>query len=466
MTNKQSSLIGKSLSYSAPVITTAWLITPMGIIQGIYAKYYGVSLVTIAAIVFFTRLFDAISDPIIGYFADCHYHRSGTRKPIIILGGLLFIISSLFLYIPPAKVGGIYLMIWSASIYLAWTLFEIPHLAWANTLTESSSDRSLIFSFRTIAMYIGMVLFFSIPLMPFFETNAITPETLRISVILAGSLMILLLSYSMLMTPEIKYASSAKKRLTNLKTSRSSGESSRKTIEVYAAIRFVIANKPLLLFILTYLFLITASGMWFSLIFIYVDMYLGLSDEFAQMFVLAFVGGIIATPFWYKIAFRFDKKATLILAILLISVSFIYTNSLVPIQTTLNELILLKLVQTVGFAGMVIVAPSMLADIVDYGCWKSGVDRASLCYSLYTFINKAGNALGAAIGLGIAGWYGFEVAASYQKPDSIWGLSLAMTWIPLVLAIIALFFVAISPINSRRHAIIRRRMNVLRSDDK
>ena len=46
------------------------------------------------------RLFDAISDPIIGKVTDNYYLRKGTRKPFIRVGGMLLIVSAYFLYVP------------------------------------------------------------------------------------------------------------------------------------------------------------------------------------------------------------------------------------------------------------------------------------------------------------------------------------------------------------------------------
>ena len=57
--------LSESLTYSAPYLTMAWLGAPIPILQGIYAKYYGFSLTTLASIILLARLFDAITDPLI-----------------------------------------------------------------------------------------------------------------------------------------------------------------------------------------------------------------------------------------------------------------------------------------------------------------------------------------------------------------------------------------------------------------
>ena len=92
--------LSESLTYSAPYLTMAWLGAPIPILQGIYAKYYGFSLTTLATIILLARFFDAITDPLIGYYSDRYARRTGTRKPFILAGGLLLILSAYFLYVP------------------------------------------------------------------------------------------------------------------------------------------------------------------------------------------------------------------------------------------------------------------------------------------------------------------------------------------------------------------------------
>ena len=90
----------QGFAYALPVLPLAFLLGPMAILQGIYAKYFGLGLTIIASVLLVSRLFDAITDPAIGYYADKYYTKHGSRKPFVVSGGILFIISSWFLYVP------------------------------------------------------------------------------------------------------------------------------------------------------------------------------------------------------------------------------------------------------------------------------------------------------------------------------------------------------------------------------
>lgn len=355
------------LAYAVPVVTTAWLMTPIGVVQGIYAKYYGLSLTTIASVLLLVRLFDAVTDPLIGYYADRYYQRAGTYKPFILIGGLLFIISSYFLYAPPVKVGALYFTVWFLAFYFAWTLFEMPHLAWASELAHTSETKTRIYSFRNIANYTGWLLFYSIPLLPIFATRAITPETLRISVMVAAILMVpflvVCLKTKIATTHEPNHQLGAYSK--NPDRSASTQQQS-----IYPFLQSVITNKPLLIFISAFLMIGISAGMWYSLIFLYVDVYLILGDQFAQMFLFAFAIGIAATPVWYKLSIWWGKKTTWALSTLLLIGSFIYTGLLSPENTDFTKLVVLKSIQTIGFTYLGIVAPAMLSEIIDFSNWK------------------------------------------------------------------------------------------------
>ena len=183
--------LNRCIAYAVPCIATAFLISPISLLQGIYAKYYGLTLSTLAAIVLVTRLFDAITDPLIGYWSDRYQARSGTRQPFLVAGGILLALGSYFLYSPPAQVTAVYFAAWLIIFYLGWTLFEIPHMTLGGELAKHSKEKARVYGLRSAAGYVGLILFYIIPFLPFFDSSAITPETLRLCGII-GPVLILL----------------------------------------------------------------------------------------------------------------------------------------------------------------------------------------------------------------------------------------------------------------------------------
>ncbi|MDB4077713.1 MFS transporter, partial [Porticoccaceae bacterium] len=126
--------LGQQLAYTLPVLGTMFLLGPIPIVQGIYAKYFGLSLAVIASLVLATRLLDALTDPLIGYLSDRAKACTGTRKVFIAIGAMLFLVSAYYLFVPVdpttinkgSTVSGTYFFIASFFFYLGLTLFDIP----------------------------------------------------------------------------------------------------------------------------------------------------------------------------------------------------------------------------------------------------------------------------------------------------------------------------------------------------
>lgn len=442
--------LSHNIAYVLPYLCVIFLYTPITILQGIYVKYYGFSLATIALVILGARVFDAISDPLIGYFSDTYFAKTGTRKPFLVVGGILFSVSGYFLYSPPENVGVSYFAFWFISFYLGWTLFEIPHLTWGGELSSDAAEKAKTYSFRNGAAYLGLVLFYMVPLLPLFESSEITPETLHWSAVGAGFLLLPSLYICIKKVPNGDSNNSGRSELIAALNERKS---------IWALLYEISHNPPLLIFLLVTLCLFVSQGLWYGLIFIYVDIYLGMGEQFSGMFLFAFGVGLAVTPVWYKIAVHWGKKITLYSAMALYISSLIYTGYLEPAQVSFLQLITLKTINTLGATCMGILFPTILSEIVDYGTLRFGVNRAASYFSTYTIIMKFSLALGGAMGLGIAGYFGFDADSSIFSEKTVFGLQLAISWLPSFFASIAMMLVYFMSISDQSHRIIMRRLN-------
>ena len=90
--------------YALPVVGAFFLLGPVSLLQGIYTTYFGVTVTAMASALLIARLFDAVTDPLVGYLSDKHYAHTGSRKIFIIGGGVLLLISRLLLVHVPITV--------------------------------------------------------------------------------------------------------------------------------------------------------------------------------------------------------------------------------------------------------------------------------------------------------------------------------------------------------------------------
>jgi Na+/melibiose symporter-like transporter len=421
------------------------------LLQGIYAMYFGLSLTTIATILLLSRLFDAVADPLVGYLSD----RTGHRKAFVVCGGILMIISGYFLLVPvnldtldaSTKVSELYFLLSFLAFYLGYTLFDIPHMAWGSELTTSANETNSIFAWRAVAINCGVILFYCIPFLPIFESRDITPHTLQWAAVINGFLMLSLLFISMKLVPS--------------KTGKEMHVKQREDNKFNLSI--IISNKPLLIFLSAHLLGGLAFGIFGAMFFIFVDNYLGLGASFASVMIFSLCAGLVSIKIWHLIATRISKQLTWISGMVLISIGIFSLGVLQPNNASFPYLVAAYLVTTVGAAAINIVAPSVLSDIIDYSQWRFNANFSGSFFSLYTLVIKANLALGVALGFFVAGWYGYDPSAAIHSPESIFGLRIAVAWLPASLALLSVVFIALIPINTRRHSVICRRLNAIKS---
>lgn len=446
--HRPSATLPQILMYSLPTVSVSFLFGGMAVLQGIYAIHFGLSLTTIATVVLIARLFDAISDPLIGYFSDRYYQKRQDRKIFIVLGGVLFIIASWFLYSPPKEVSGQYFLLWFLLFYFAHTLFEIPHLSWGSELSTHSSEKNKVYALRCFCSLLGGLLFFAMPLLPYFETSEYTPQTLRWSVVVASTFLLPTLYFCIKGVP--KFPAAHTKYVDKVPNTK---------VKLAEEVSLIFRNKPLVLMLTTCMFVNIGIGMWATLLFIYVDAYLGLGKQLAYVYLGASCLNLIFLRVWHLLASSLGKQRVWTIGTLLMVLGVVGTGFLSPGDTDWRALTVCIVLSYAGLYTLSLAAPSLLSDIIDYGTWKNRMDRAGTCFSLYAFISKTFGSLGGAASLGIAGWYGFNASLNSHTEATISGMRFAIAWIPASIIFVAAILIFFIPINMRQHAIIRYRLD-------
>ena len=109
-------------------------IIPMSIwLSRFYTGDMGLGLSAVANIMLFARLFDVITDPLVGYLSDHTRSRWGRRKPWM-LASLPFLMLGIYkVFMPPDGIGIWYLFTWMMVMWLGWTMAALCSLVAAKT---------------------------------------------------------------------------------------------------------------------------------------------------------------------------------------------------------------------------------------------------------------------------------------------------------------------------------------------
>lgn len=429
------------VAYAAPVVSVFFFYVPMwGILPGIYAKYFGLKLTAIAAVILFIRLFDGVTDVLVGYFADRHRAAGGSRKVWVVVGCLGMIIPGYFLLAPPEKVTAFYYLGWSLAFFLFYAVVDIPHSTWGSELTLDYQRRSTVFGMRHIAIQVGTVAVYAMPLLALGPSGGFTPEVLHYAVYVGATTVVAGVVWAGLGAPA------------GLPTLVSPGRDNLRLLT-----RSLTQNKPLLVYCGAFVSVGLSVGTWYGLLFIYVDTYLGLQSRLVAIFLLSCVLTACFTPVCLKLIKWTDKSAVWSMGIYVFCLQLLATLWIEP-GSPWGYIATLVVVGHLAFCCYNVTAFSSLGDIIDYGKLKFRRDRGATYFSFNTLLFKVGVGVGGAVGLGIAGAFGFDPAQTVHSEASILGLKLSFVGAPLVFSLLGLVFVWRLPIDRRRHGIIRRRL--------
>ena len=109
-----------------------------------------------ALIFFFPRIFDAITDPIMGYISDNTKSKWGRRRKYVFLGGIIMGIAYIFMW-QLFKENSLqfnfwYFFLWSIVFYLGLTIFSVPYVAMGYEMSDDFHERT---SIMAVAQWIG-----------------------------------------------------------------------------------------------------------------------------------------------------------------------------------------------------------------------------------------------------------------------------------------------------------------------
>ncbi|MCY3793858.1 MAG: MFS transporter, partial [Gammaproteobacteria bacterium] len=129
------------------------IIPVAALIPNYYGQDLGVSLAAVGTVLLLSRIFDAVSDPLIGWLSDRTQSRWGRRRVWMAASVPILMLAVYKLFVPEPPVTAAYLFGWLVVLWLGWTMLFIPYYAWGAELSPHYHQRTRVTGWRA---WLGM----------------------------------------------------------------------------------------------------------------------------------------------------------------------------------------------------------------------------------------------------------------------------------------------------------------------
>ncbi|MBR3078949.1 MAG: MFS transporter [Prevotella sp.] len=430
-----------------------------------YSNIFGLSLVDAGVLVLVTRIWDAVSDPMMGIISDRTQTKWGKYRPYLLWIAPFFSICGILLFTTPdLNYGG--KLIWAYLTYIlmmtVYTGINVPYGAMLGVMTDDSNEKTVFSSFRMFFAYGGsfVSLFLWEPLTNMMGGYNTSGGWFWAMVVIASACFIMFILCFMMTKEHLKTVS---------------------TVSVGSDFKALLSNKPWWLLIgaaLCFNLFNTVRGatvayffqdiigtdvnlILFGLIFaFYAGLFLGVGE----------VSNMVGVASCVPISNKLGKKTTFILvngSLVVLSVLFFF----IPCTPSGYWIMLIFQILISILTG--IMSPlvwSMYADVSDYAELEFKTASTGLIFSSSSMAQKFGGAIGGAAVLWLLSGFGYVTdpellaAGNVIQPESaLTCLRWLMSFVPACVALLSMCIVWFYPLTTERINAINSELKKIRS---
>ena len=420
-----------------------------------YSNVFGLSLADAGVLMLVTRIWDAVSDPMMGIIADRTKTRWGKYRPYLLFFALPFAVCGVLLFTTPENGKTLWAYVTYILMMTVYTGINVPYGSLLNVMTADPDEKSVLSSYRMFFAYGGsfIALFAWEPLCNMFDkarsvsaeagldSISTSPEAWNKAMMVIAAFCFICFILSFLLTKEHVRSES--------------------TVSVAKDLKLLLKNKPWWLLIgaaLASNLFNTVRGTTTAYFFTdYIIKTVELAPQWAFLVsagiflsigeVANMVGVVLAVP----MSKHLGKKNTYIVSMAaLVALSIIFFFLPATAGGYWAMLIFQIIIST--FTG--IISPlvwSMYADAADYSELKDGTASTGLIFSSASMAQKFGGAFGGSAVMWLLAAFGYNTAEGVvQTETAILGLRILMSWAPAIVAALSILVVWFYPLTKQK----------------
>lgn len=383
-----------------------------------YTDYIGVSAAVVGSIMLFSRIFDGISDLIMGVIIDRTNTPFGKARIWILRLVIPYAIGTVMLFSVPAgwseMAKYVYIFFsYNIAFTVLFTGINLPYATLTALMTQDQYERSVLSIFRMILATCGTLFIktCTLPVVKFFGDNA---RAWTYTFVVFGALEIITFMITFLFTRE------------RVNTS----EDKRMAVPISLGFKALVKNKYWFMATLNLVLIFITQGVNGSSEVYYAKEVLGNGNLVGTFSVALQVTQIVCMLFIAGFVKKFGKRNVLMAgaAIMIVGYGIMGIGA-----ESLPVLILGCMLRGVGNAGISACMFAMVTDTIEYGEWKTGIRTEGLINSAASFGQKIGNGLSNVVMGAILAAGGYVGTAATQTASAISAIKVSYIYVPIIL---------------------------------
>ena len=454
--------LARLAAYGQMVVPLAVVGLPLAIyIPPFYGGTLGLDLALIGTLLMLARFSDVVTDPLIGRLSDLTRTRWGRRRPWILAGLPVMVISAYMLFLPPEGAGALYLLGAIVALYFGFTLIVIPYGAWGAELVGGYEERSKVTGSREIFLVAGILLALLVPVLATeaVETSGTGQAVTREAMASLGWLTVILVPLCGFVL--LAFVGEPPARLDVPGAAKTAAPA-----EMLRQIRPLLKNGPFRIVLLSSVCGALAGSVNASVAILFYDHVAGIGEEGLVLILVLFTAALAGTPLWVRLGARLGKHKAIALAGLINMGAFaiipfiIYGLKPLDAGYVLPAMFAVTIVRGATMSASGVLGMSILADVADLDTLKTGEQRTGFLFSFLGMVRKIFEAAGVGIALPIVSWFGFNPGLEENSQAALFSLLAMYCLLPLLLWLASIAIIWRYPISPARQERLRRALRL------
>lgn len=377
-------------AYGVMAIPLAMAALPIYVhVPKFYADVMGLNLAAIGGLLLAARVFDAVQDPLLGYWSDATRQGKGGRMLWVGVGVPFLALGMLGLFRPPQWEAGA-LTGWFIAmlmlVYTAFSMVQISYQAYGAEISDHPLERTRVTSIREGLGLVGVFLAAALP--DILSKSQGPREGYATFAWLFLPLVLLLMMVT------IKFSPAAAVR-----THAASRDAFRAMLKPF---RNALFNRLLVVFMFNGI----AAAIPATLVLFFIEDVVQRPDWSAHFLIAYFAAGALGMPLWVWLSSRIGKGRAWFVGMVLSIVAFVWAFLLGAGDAI--PFMLICVMSGLGLGADLALPPSILADVIDVD-EREGLGRNEGAYfGLWNLVTKMNLALAAGIALPALAMLGYQ----------------------------------------------------------